>query len=106
MTKSEMFVKSEKTGLDMVTYDMYEHMKYGGKSLQKQFCGLLDLVIQNCLIHLVKGGNTNKTDPKPFRGISLAKLHIEDFRENTHSLFRTSPTKLSLSDKNGLSKLV
>ncbi|CAG2245958.1 unnamed protein product [Mytilus edulis] len=91
---------NKSTGLDKVSY---EHVKYGGKQLQKHLCALFNLIIQNCyipvdwkssvIIPLFKGGNKDKTDPNSFRGISLTSCiskifekilvpHLEPLQQN------------------------
>ena len=59
----------------------YEHLKYGGKLLQRHLCSLFNLVLEtcytliswkdSCIIPLFKGGNKSKSDPNSYRGISL-----------------------------------
>ncbi|CAG2228274.1 unnamed protein product [Mytilus edulis] len=65
-------------GLDGICY---EHLKYGGKLLQRHLCSLFNLVLEtcytpiswkdSCIIPLFKGGNKSKSDPNSYRGISL-----------------------------------
>jgi hypothetical protein len=65
-------------GIDGITY---EHLKYGGKLLEKHLCNLFNMIFDKCvapngwktsmIIPLHKGGSKPKTDCDAYRGISL-----------------------------------
>ncbi|CAG2214579.1 unnamed protein product [Mytilus edulis] len=85
---------NKSTGLDNVSY---EHIKYGGKTLQKHLCNLFNLIIQtrytpldwktSVIIPLFKGGNKNKTDPNSYRGISLTSCIAKIFEKSLYPRF-------------------
>ncbi|XP_063431682.1 uncharacterized protein LOC134714370 [Mytilus trossulus] len=85
---------NKSTGLDNVSY---EHIKYGGKTLQKHLCNLFNLIIQtrytpldwktSVIIPLFKGGHKNKTDPNSYRGISLTSCIAKIFEKSLYPRF-------------------
>ena len=73
-------------GLNNITY---EHLKYGGRSLNEHLAHLFNLVITyefilkdwkyGCIIMLHKGGNKSKKDPNNYRGIILLPVIFKLF---------------------------
>ena len=79
---------NKSTGLDNISY---EHVKFGGKTLQKHLCSLFNLIISNfyislcwkssVIIPLFKGGNKVKNDLNVYRGISLTSCLSKSFEK-------------------------
>ncbi|VDI82048.1 Hypothetical predicted protein [Mytilus galloprovincialis] len=89
-------------GLDGICY---EHLKYGGKLLQRHLCSLFNLVLEtcytpiswkdSCIIPLFKGGNKSKSDPNSYRGISLLCSISKLFEKGTLYSFTIASSQLS-----------
>ena len=98
----ESLPRNKSPGLDGISY---EHLKFGGKVLQRHICNLFNLVIEacytpscwkdSCVIPLFKGGHKSKFDPNSYRGISLlysiSKLFEKAFSSRLPSLRQNVP---------------
>ena len=75
-------------GIDGITY---EHLKYGGKLLEKHLCNLFSMIFDKCvtpnvwkasmIIPLHKGGSKPKTECDAYRGISLISCVCKVFEK-------------------------
>ena len=75
-------------GIDGITY---EHLKHGGKLLEKHLCNLFNMIFDKCvapnvwkasmIIPLHKGGSKPKTECDAYRGISLISCVCKVFEK-------------------------
>jgi hypothetical protein len=78
----------KETNIDGITY---EHLKYGGKLLEKHLCNFFNMIFDKCvtpnvwkasmIIPLHKGGSKPKTDCDAYRGMSLISCVCKVFEK-------------------------